>query len=726
MKRHFALTSFVGSALLFTVQPMVARALLPHTGGVPALWNTCSVFFQLALLAGYALTHGLTRRAPPRVAAPAHVGLVALAALTLPFVFDTSSVPEADPTAWILAALTRVVAPAFVLLSTGAPMVQRWYVGASHDRDASSLAAASNAGSLTALLAYPLAIEPLLALDTQQTLFRVGYGVYVVLLATCAWQARAAVPSPVVSQTSLPSRAWWRYAALAAVPSSMMLGLTAHIATDVGSFPLLWVLPLALYLASFAVTFARPPAAPGARVVGPYVALLAMMFLFTAPQVATRLPLIVAHFALFTATAWILHGELARAMPTDASVTSFQLAIAVGGAAGGAFNALVAPHLFTRVTEYPLAMVGAVLLLPDPPPPPDPRARQEQLLRDAGLDPLTVLGPHTPPRPRPRWTPADLVVVALVGAVAALLFALPPATRTPSFLRFGAPLALLVPLSVGRRVRLALGLAVVLVAARVDRSVLDASRTFFGVQRVEQSGGVRRFLHGTTLHGLQYTSAKMHATPLGYYEPQSPIAEVMRALGPSLDGRRVGVVGLGVGMLLAHARPAQRWTFYELDPDVVRIARRWFTWLRDARAPWNVVVGDARRTLSRDRDARFGLLVLDAFSSDAIPTHLLTREALAMYRTRLDTRGVLAFHVTNRHVRLAPVLAGLAHEAGLVAVTRAGWCYSPDGPVKTTWVLLARERAHLEALSSWETLRDTGAPRWSDAHTNVLAAMAWR
>lgn len=726
MRRLFTATTLLGSALLFVVQPMVARALLPRTGGVPALWNTCSVFFQLALLAGYAYAHALPSRTGSRATPALHTALLALATLTLPFSFSELSLPAGDPTWPLLASLALRVAPSFVLLSTGAPLLQRWYVSAT-SRDPAPLIAASNVGSLGALLAYPLVIEPLAPLATQGRAFRAAFVIYLVAVSLCAWSARDAVPAPSAPRpASLALRRWLRLVALAFVPSSMMLGLTSHITTDVGSFPLLWVAPLAVYLASFVAVFARTPSAPTARSVAPFVGLALMVFLFSAPQVATRLPLIAGHFTLFALTAYLFHGEVARARPRDASITSYQLAIAVGGALGGAFNALVAPQIFTRVTEYPLTIALAVALAPRPSPPPDTRAREEAFLRSMGVDPAAALGPPPAPRGERLAAIADVLVPLIVGAVAIALFTAPTNLPTPSLLRFGVPLALLALLSIGRRTRLGLGLIAILAASHFDRSVLAESRTFYGVIRVEESRGVRRFMHGTTLHGLEFRSPKMRGQPVAYYAPTAPIGEALRTIGASLDGRRIGVVGLGVGMLIAHARPEQRWTFYELDPAVDLVARRWFSWLRDARAPWDVVVGDARRSLERDRAARFGLLALDAFSSDAIPTHLLTREALALYASRLDARGVIAFHITNRHVRLGPVLSALARDAGLVAVTRSGAGFGPDGQVRSTWVLMARRAEDLGALARWPALeRSTRAP-WTDDFSNLLSALTFR
>lgn len=725
MNRRFTAATLLGSALVFAVQPMVARALLPRVGGVPAVWNTCAVFFQLSLLAGYAWAHWLPSRLSTRAAAVTHVALLALAAATLPLDLRGASLDARDPTGPILLLLGLRVAPMFVLLSAGAPLLQRWFVGAAA-RDPAPLLAASNVGSLAALLAYPLVVEPLLPLAAQSRAFAVGFAAYALVVALAAWSVRNdAVDTAPRAQRPLGLRPWLRLAALAFVPSSMMLGLTAHIATDVGSFPLLWVAPLAIYLASFVVVFARTPAPPSPRVIAPFLGLLVMVFLFSAPQVATRIPLIAGHFALFAACAYLLHGELARSRPDDASITSYQLAIAVGGALGGAFNALVAPLVFARVTEYPLTMALAVLLLPAPPPPRDAREREEALLRSVGIDPATVLAPAAPPRPA-RLPVVDAAVALLVGAVAAALFAAPPTARAPSLVRYGVPLALLVILSLGRRARLALGLVAILCASRFDRSVLVESRSFYGVIRVEESRGVRRFMHGTTLHGLQFRSPKMHGRPVAYYDASAPIGEAMRALGPALDGRRVGVVGLGVGMLIAHARPRQRWTFYELDPAVEHVARTWFTWLRESAAPFDIVTGDARLSLERDRETRFGLLALDAFSSDAIPTHLLTREALRSYLAHLDAHGLLAFHITNRHVRLGPVLSALARDARLVAVTRSGAGFGPDGPVRSTWVIMARDANDLAPLTRWTRLDAADRAPWTDDFSNLLSALQIR
>lgn len=726
----FIATTAVGSALLFLVQPMVARALLPRTGGVPALWNTCVVFFQLALLVGYTLAHELPTRLGLRAHALLHGLALLTASTTLPHAFNTlPEAPTGDPALWVLGVLVRVVAPTFVALATGAPLLQRWWARLGHDP--APLVATSNLGSLAALVAYPLAVDRWLTLRAQTFMFAVLWGVWALANLACAAVVAGHAPlGDTPASTRVPALTWLRYALFAAVPASQMLGVTTHLATDVGSFPLLWAIPLVVYLGSFAWVFARVPELPSPRVVAPYLGLLVLVFLFTAPQVPTRAPLAITHLALFTWSCWLFHGTLARERPAPSSITSFQLAIATGGALGGVFNALIAPRVFVRVTEYPLALALGVLLLPPPPAPPDPRARHERLLRELGLDPDTFLGKAPPPRTIHRWRLLDLVVPSLVGALAAWLFITPVPGVAPSLLRYGLPLLVLVLVSIGHRVRLALGLVAILAASRLDRSVLDATRSFYGVMRVEEHRGVRRFLHGTTLHGLQYRSEKLRHEPVAYYDRRAPFGEAMTALGAHLAGASVGVVGLGVGMLLAHASPGQRWTFYELDPAVERIARTHFTWLRDASVPVHVRIGDARTTLARDVTARHRLLVLDAFGSDAIPTHLLTREAMATYLARTDARGVIAFHVTNRHVRLEGVVAAVARDAGLAGVLGRGSGWGPDGPVRTTWVLLARHASDLVGLHGrprWQPLRAPDHARpWTDDASDLVGVLRWR
>lgn len=729
----YALTVFFGSSLLFMVQPMVARMLLPRVGGAPALWNTCMLFFQALLLAGYAYAHLLPARLGVRRHARLHGAVILLPLVVLPLSLPTGSEPPAggDPTGWLLVTLGARVALPFFALATGAPLVQRWY--AERASDPSRLYAASNLGSLLALIAYPLAIEPALRLAAQSSLWSVGYGLFAVMTLACIAAVPRAVDRPPSSPETVaasPAHApheGLRWVALAFVPSSLMLGVNTYLATDVAAIPLLWVAPLAIYLGSFVYVFARPPRAVTARTTAPFLGLLLLLFLFTAPHVTVGYLLGALHLALCALGCVIFHGELVRLRPEGRRLTAFYLALALGGALGGVFNSLVAPWLFHRVSEYPLTMALAVWLLPRAPPPPDPRERQAAFVRAMGMNPDAVLGLATTPRAKPYARALDGLVPLGVAALTVSLFHAAETARSPSVVRYGVPLMALVLLSVGRRSRLALGLVAIVAASHLDRSVLHESRTFYGVLRVEEDSLTRRFLHGTTLHGLQARAPAWRAEPLSYYDRRGPIGHFFEAMREPLRGGDVGVVGLGVGMLLAHAQDGQRWTYYELDAGVVRVAREYFTWISDARAPVRVVVGDARRALREDTRARYRLLVLDAFSSDAIPAHLVTREALGLYLRHLDARGVVAFHVTNRYVRLDDPLAALARDAGLVAMRGRGKVPGLEGSFMTTWVVMARRREHLDALARddlWAPLdARPGALVWTDDHVDLLSAL---
>lgn len=511
------------------------------------------------------------------------------------------------------------------------------------------------------------------------------------------WCARAlgerrapeAVTDARVSPWEVP-----RWMLLSFAPALLSLGATVAITTDIAPVPLLWVAPLALYLLSFVVAFRPSPPDPR-RFTAPFLGLLVVVFLTAAARVSPG-PLVSAlHLTQLFLGALMLHTELARRRPPPSQLARFYLAIAAGGALAGVFASLLAPMLFRRVTEYPLAMALVVALLPTHdrrPASPDTRMR-------------------------------DLGVPLLVGMLAWGMFTSARFGARENLLRYGIPLAVLLVASMGRRARLSLGLVAILVASGRDRATLHEARSFYGVMRVDDDGEARRFLHGTTLHGLVWNDARRGADPSAYYDPRSPIGQVMAAL-PNASAR-VGVVGLGVGMLTAWRRGAQQWTFFELDPEVERIARGWFPWLARCGLACEVVLGDARRTVALDRGAPFDLLVLDAFSSDAIPTHLLTREAFAVWRGRLAPRGVIAVHITNRYVDLAGVLGALARDERLAARTQRRTVADGDTRIVTSWVLLAPDPDALVPITrdpAWRPLPAQGRA-WTDERTDLLRAL---
>ncbi len=723
----FSLTALTSAFLVFWVEPLVARLVLPLLGGSPAVWNTCLVFFQAALLGGYLYAHLTSRYLGVRRQALLHLALLGLTLGTLPVAIHADWAPPASdqPIAWLLGALTAAVGAPFFMLSATAPLLQRWLAGMDHPRatDPYPLYAASNAGSLLGLMAFPAVLEPTLRLGRQASLWSAGYVVVLGLASFCAllvWRSPArstsADPPSAAGPAAAPApgdRARWM--ALAFVPSSLLLGVTSYLTTDVASVPLLWVVPLAIYLLSFVVVFARPGRTASRIPVGIHV-LVVMVFVVlnfwnTGLDHRWAYPL---HLGVFALTALVLHDELATVRPAPLHLTEYYLWLAIGGALGGAFNALLAPVLFDTVAEYVPMVVLACFLRTAP------QRRGGGVAARLGGAAVAVL-PAAALAVVIAFRAGHLRVTGIAAAlVGSAVIATIPRLRTEALV-FGACLV-------------AVGLAGA-AAFRSPATLLRADRSFFGAYRVVQSGQTRLLYHGTTVHGVQLTGARDPTRPAAYYHPAGPPGQVFEALESRLEGKQVAVVGLGVGSLLCYARPGQSWTFYEIDPLVERLARdpAYFTFLRDCPVQATVVLGDARLTLGREPPGRFALLVLDAFISDAIPVHLLTREALAIYRRVLAPGGALLFHISNTHLELEPVVAALAADAGMLGLSTRylsdPW-RDPEGMgASSQWVLLATEResaGRLTADPRWSPL--DAAPRrrpWTDDHSNVFGAMRW-
>ena len=672
----YSITIFLNAALLFWVQPLVGKMILPLAGGAPAVWNTCLFFFQGTLLAGYVYAHFGSRALGPRRHAALHFAIVLAGVVFLPVAFGKESFAalEHHPAATILGALAASVGFPFFVLSAGSPLLQKWFAATGHAdaADPYFLYAASNLGSFAGLIAYPVLLEPYFTLGEQNQLWFAGYAILLVLFLLCAWpwlrnkvfvsQTGGAsgpiIPAPLGGVSDAPVNGlrrirWllWSFA-----PSSLLLGVTTYITTDVASVPLFWIVPLGIYLLSFVLAFARP-----AWAIHPVaVTLQALLVCVVAVNYCVAvisLPWLVVtlQLAAFFATAVVCHGRLADDRPPTRYLTEYYLWISIGGMLGGLFNSLIAPRLFLRVQEYPLAMIAAVMLRPS-------RVKGgasswlnwRDLLWPAALGlAYYALGYATRTT---TWLPDNLEDPLLFGltALACLIFA-----RRP--LRFG------------------LGLLAIFLATSVDGDsaalTLFRGRSFFGVYRVtvNQAGTRHSLRHGTTLHGTQNLDAKLRTTPISYYYPSGPIGEIFRFFAQPRAGARVGIVGLGTGGLVCYAKPGQAFTFFEIDPLVERIARepRYFTYLRDCPAELRIEIGDARVSLAKAQDRGFDLLVLDAFSSDAIPTHLLTVEALRLYLTKLVNDGILAIHISNRYLDLGPILGRAAKELGVNALIRS-------------------------------------------------------
>ena len=725
-RRAYALAVFLSAALLFVVEPMAGKMVLPILGGAPAVWTTCLLFFQVALLLGYLYAHLLPRALGARHLW-VHLALLALAAATLPLALPPDpTAPEASPVRWLLVALVATVGAPFVLIAATGPLLQRWFSALDHPdaADPYFLYAASNLGSFAGLLAYPFLLEPFVALPVQRLAWSGAYlvlvaaiGVAASLLRRSSRRAGAADP-PEVSARLAPateSAPAWRWLLLAAVPSSLLLAVTTHVTTDVAPVPLLWVLPLALYLLSFVATFARRPWIPSplAQRWLPLGLLVCVAGQLWAPGGPLWLALLLDYTLLFF-SAVLCHGELARLRPSAGRLTEFYLWLALGGALGGAFNTLVAPNVFRSVAEYPFAIAAVALLARWSPPatgaPGFAAIVAAVLALGAGLGRAAAwLGTD---RVIPR-APAPVVLVnalALAAAIGAVLV-------------WRRRIALLLPI----------GVPLILAAGWIGElerpGVLLQARDFFGVYRVQDTRqGFRALFHGTTLHGLQPVAVRRRRWPTSYYHPEGPFGDVLAGVAPARSGRRVGVVGLGAGGAAAYAGADESWTFYEIDPLVARIAgdTAYFTYLADAMSPPRVILGDGRLSLTRDPAARFDVLVIDAFNSDAPPVHLLTREALALYLARLAPGGILMLNITNRYLDFDPVVAALAADAGITARVREHDATRDEerrGAYSSTWAVLARRDEDIGAIAAdpdWRRPRRAPGALWSDDFSNVV------
>jgi hypothetical protein len=721
MKLRFILAIFCGSFLLFLVQPMIARMALPRLGGAPAVWNSAMLVYQLLLLGGYAYAHWLGRFAP-RIQGVAHIGLLAAAAMMLPIgLIAGNPSPDANIFLWVPWLLLVSIGPVFFAISAQAPLVQRWFA-LSGGGDPYPLYAASNLGSFAGLIAYPLLVEPLLPVAVQSIAWSLGYALVIVLIAACVLALpKAAAAEKSSSATAPPAlREVALWIGLAAIPSGLILSTTLYITTDIVAMPLMWVVPLGLYLLSFSVAFAADRRlARWISGLAPFALLVAAAGLFLPANLwlAGALAAIISLFSVAVA----LHGALFDRRPDPAHLTAFYLMLSVGGVIGGIFGALVAPLIFDWTYEHPLLMVAAALAIPAT----SPFRRFADIWNGSEAA-----------RRATRWGIPVILILSLIGRGP---FGL-PASSTIAFLASCLLFAVGI-FAVGNRILFAAAVAGLMLSmggwGKLGLSVQPGqmSRSFFGIYSIgsRQAGGARVLLHGTTIHGIQLRGpAERQRSATTYYAAPSGIGLALSA-APLLfgDGARVDIVGLGTGTLACYAQPGQRWTLYEIDPAVVDIARdpEQFTFLSRCLPDAPVLLGDARLTLEGARPASTDLLVVDAFSSDSIPMHLLTLEAFETYRRKLSAEGLLLVHISNRHLDLKPVVA---------AAARAGWMarlrhYVPtvedrDGNQHTSsmWVAMspsAATIARLEAANpgAWQHLEGrSGFRPWTDDYASVL------
>ncbi|WP_051002606.1 fused MFS/spermidine synthase [Bradyrhizobium elkanii] len=712
---------FLSALLLFAIQPMFAKMVLPRLGGAAAIWSVAMVFFQSALLLGYAYAHLLGRMLSPSRSALVHLGFLAIAAATLPIgiAHGFEAAPQDRLELWLLTLFAVSIGLPFVALAATAPLLQNWFAASGHPHAANPylLYAASNLGSFVALMTYPFIVEPLSTLQTQIQMWSFGYFLLLLLIATAAIMVgRASKPSinrpGAVAAPTIADRTMWTV--LAAIPAGLVVAVTAAISVDLAAAPFLWVLPLSLYLLTFVAIFRDNAWVAHERVLKlmPFaaVALVATVSTVVRPYLSIVL---LMHLASFLVIALACHGELYRRRPNPARLTEFYLWTSFGGAVGGIFAGLIAPHIFDGVAEYPILVLAALLAMPG-------------VFEGGATHFLRRSGP-------------SLVPAALAAGVMWFHFRIPANAALP------IDIALIVlagaMVLVRRQPAMFFGLAVLAFAiGKLDPlfAPIKQVRSFFGVHRVleDRSGQFRLLMHGTTVHGAERvrnadgTPVTGRPEPTTYYYVGGPISDAIAAARRA-QGRltRVAAVGLGTGSLACHRQDGEEWTFFELDPHVVRIARdpALFRFLSECGPDIRIVLGDARLTLTASAK-RYDLIVLDAFSSDAIPVHLLTREAFAAYLSHLTTHGVIVLHISNRHMALRGPAAAVGAAEGLVAFVKAQIppaMTDDDIRAPADVVVFARNEKDLDDLPTqgWTRLDPNSRVAWTDDYANILGAV---
>lgn len=730
----FVATVFLSAFLLFSVQPFFAKMVLPRLGGSPGVWSVAMVFFQSALLLGYGYAHLVTKHLDLRHTLLLH-GLVLVSAfvclpVALPQGWDVP--PETGQSIWLLALFAIAVGPPFFAVSTTAPLIQAWFVRTDHPHAADPyfLYGASNIGSFASLFLFIALFEPWFTVSEQSWMWTAGYATLTVMVMACGAIAAKSVPASKrrLAAADKPAEAAvrpgtlevLRWIGLAFIPSGLLVAVTAHISTDVAAAPLFWVIPLALFLLTFVFAFMREPmigAATLARFIP--VTAAAMLVVFYAD---TKVPIwlvLPTNLLVFFIAALTCHSLLASHRPPAANLTSFYMWMSLGGVLGGVFSSLVAPAAFDWTAEYPLLTLAFLLCLP-----PLYRSGRPSLAIHLGVGVAIAAAIYLVHRT--GWMPPlkdNGYLTVLIIAIAV----------TAAFIQLRWQSVLLV---------LAAGTVPLVLINQEVKNGVYADRSFFGIVRVTETrdGRYRKLLHGTTLHGAMAIRDRRgrpvtgRPAPLTYYHRSGAIAVSLRVLQEARGGSigHGGVVGLGTGSLLCHTRPGERWTVYEIDKSVIDAATNpaLFRFVSECAPDVDMVLGDARIMLAREAAATFDYLLIDAFSSDAIPVHLLTREAVRMYMDKLADDGLLALHISNRYLEIESLIAAIARDEGLaIRETRlAGPRDDPDsGMIRGPQVVvLAKSEKALGAIGTdrrWRIPEAGDTRAWTDDYSDILSAM---
>jgi hypothetical protein len=725
---------FVSALLLFSVQPLFTKMVLPRLGGSPAVWSVAMVFFQSLLLAGYAYAHYLMQIRTRWIPVAAHLALLVVALLTLPLSIASGwgEPPTSGYAFWLLGLFAVSIGLPFFALAANNPLLQAWFVRTGHPNgpDPYFLYASSNIGSFLALLSYPVLLEPMFTLRTQNLIWTGGYGLLIALIAACgALLLRSpamATADTAAADADAPAPLWSlraRWIFLAAVPSGLLIAVTAHISTDVAAAPLLWVLPLSLYLLTWVLVFQSRPLLPHKWMLRAQpLAITGVIVLLAVGGEQNLLLTLGGHQLCFFVIAMACHGELARTRPAAKYLTGFYVALSFGGMVGGLFAGLIAPLAFSWIAEYPILLALAALCRPP--------AGRERFPRWSGwywpflaVLAIALIAPSYSDGKVMAWLDEHRVwVIGAVGVLAALLALGLNASRWKIFATVAVALMLIR-------------------AYPSDDGRVETVRSFFGVHKivVTPNGQYHVLMHGTTIHGAEKfqnddgTPVTGRPEPITYYHKDGGIGQAISAVRARKGAPlRVAVIGLGSGTLTCASEPGETWKFFEIDQSMVDTARdpKYFTYIQQCAPDLKPVIGDARLTFAREPDGIYDLIIVDAYSSDAIPIHLATEQAMEIYKAKLAPQGAVVMHVSNRHLELSSVVVGIAAANDLKS-----WVYSEDSGrdneyiFATSVVVCAREEADVGELASSDVWAETEASAnqrvWTDDYSNVLGAV-WR
>jgi hypothetical protein len=723
---------FVSALLLFSVQPLFTKMVLPRLGGSPAVWSVAMVFFQSLLLAGYAYAHYLMQLRNRMIPVVVHLVLLVVALLTLPLSIANGwgEPPSSGYAFWLLGLFAVSIGLPFFALAANNPLLQAWFVRTGHPQgpDPYFLYASSNIGSFLALLSYPVLLEPMFTLRTQNLIWTGVYGLLILLIGGCGVlllrsPASAAV-DVLADDVDAPPPPWIlraRWIFLAAVPSGLLIAVTAHISTDVAAAPLLWVLPLSLYLLTWVLVFQSRPLLPHKwMLMAQPLAIAGIIVLLAIGGEQNLLLTLGGHLLCFFIIAMACHGELARTRPAAKYLTGFYVALSFGGMLGGLFAGLIAPFTFSWIAEYPILLALAALCRP---PGGDERFARWSRWYWPFIAVLAVvlIAPSWSDGKVMSWLDDNRVwVIGAVGVLSALLALGLNASRWKIFATVVVALVLIR-------------------AYPSDDGRVDTVRSFFGVHKivVTPHGQYHVLMHGTTIHGAQKfqnddgTPVTGRPEPISYYHKDGGIGQAITAIRERKGSPiRVAVIGLGAGTLTCASAPGENWKFFEIDQSMVDTARdpKYFTYIKNCEPDLQPVMGDARLTFAREPDGIYDLIIVDAYSSDAIPIHLATREAMKIYKDKLAPQGAVLMHVSNRHLELASVVVGIAEANDLKS-----WVYSEDSNrdneyiFATSVVVSARQEADVGKLASSDQWEQTDADKkqrvWTDDYSNVLGAV---